>query len=182
MGKFKNTREEFGIISKFLHWFMAFAIIGMLIVGFIMADMQPSSLKWTAYTLHKSTGVLLIMLLALRLVWRLSNPTPKLTVDGVKGVFARLSVYVLYASMATMVVSGFIMSDAGRYTVSFFDLFTFPYVFEKNSELSELAGQVHTNAAFALIGFLFLHVLAAFYHHVILKDTVLLRMLPKRRG
>ena len=160
---------------------MAFVIIGMLVVGFIMADMQPSSLKWTTYTLHKSTGVLLIMLLAFRLVWRLSNPTPRITVNGLKGIFARMSVYVLYAAMATMVISGFIMSDAGRYTISFFNLFTIPYVFEESHELSKFAGQVHTNAAFALIGFLFLHVFASFYHHLILKDTVLVRMLPKKR-
>jgi cytochrome b561 len=113
MQKFKNTLEEFGAVAKFLHWFMAFAIIAMFIVGFIMADMQPSQLKCTAYTLHKSTGLL--------------------------------------------------------------------YVFQKNPELSQLANQVHTNAAFAFVGFLFLHVLGAFYHHFALKDTVLVRMLPRRR-
>lgn len=182
MRKLKNTLEEFGVVAKFMHWFMAFAIIGMLIVGFIMADMAPSSLKWTAYTLHKSTGVLLMMLLAFRLVWRLSNPTPQLTITGVKGIFSRLSVYVLYAAMATMVFSGFVMSDAGRYTINFFNLFILPYVFEESPELSKFAGKVHANAAFALVGFLFLHVSAAFYHHLVLKDTVLMRMLPKKRG
>ncbi len=180
MLKLKNTIDEFGAVAKILHWFMAFAIIGMLIVGFIMADMQPSQLKWTTFMLHKSTGVLLMFLLAIRLVWRLANPTPQLTVNGFKGVFARLSVYVLYAAMATMVISGFIMSDAGGYAISFFNMFTIPFVFEKSSELSGIASQIHTNAAFAMIGILFLHVLAAFYHHVFLKDSVLVRMLPKK--
>ena len=181
MKQLKNTLKEFGSIAKFLHWFMACAIIGMLIVGFIMTGMQPSSLKWTAYTAHKSTGVLLMALVAIRLIWKFLNLTPQLTVSGIKGFFARLSVYVLYLAMITMVVSGFIMSDAGGYAIKFFDMFTLPFLFEKNPELSSLASQIHNKAAFTMIGILCLHILAAFYHHIFLKDTVLVRMLPRRR-
>lgn len=183
MAKWKNTTHEFGLFSKLLHWGMGLTIIGMLAFGFIMTSMPPGPVKWNFYyMIHKSIGITLLMLLVVRLVWRLSNPVPMLTVSGFMAFMARLSVYVLYLAMATMLLSGFIMSEAGNYPITFFNLLKIPVIMPIDPDLSEKAAMVHTYAAFATIGIISTHILAALYHHFILRDAVLTRMWVRKRG
>ena len=183
MSRWKNTTHEFGIVAKLLHWVMGLTILSMLAFGFIMTSMPPGPVKWNFYyMIHKSVGVTLLVLLFVRLFWRWTNPTPMLTVTGFMAFMARLSVYVLYAAMFTMTLSGFIMSEAGNYPITFFNLFTVPVIIPLNPELSSKAATVHTYAAFATIGIVCAHILAALFHHFVLRDSVLTRMWVRKRG
>lgn len=182
MSRWKNTTHEFGIVAKLLHWVMGLTILSMLAFGFIMTSMPPGPVKWNFYyMIHKSVGVTLLVLLFVRLFWRWTNPTPMLTVTGFMAFMARLSVYVLYAAMFTMTLSGFIMSEAGNYPITFFNLFTIPVIIPLNPELSSKAATVHTYAAFATIGIACAHILAALFHHFVLRDSVLTRMWVRKR-
>jgi cytochrome b561 len=177
MAEWKNTHHEFGIIAKVLHWGMGLTIIGMLAFGFIMTSLPPGPQKWNFfYMIHKSVGVSLLGLLFLRLFWRWTNPTPVLTVTGWLAIIARLSVYVLYIMMLTMTLSGFIMSEAGNHPIQFFNLFEIPLILPFNRKLAFLASEIHSYSAFATVAIVCFHILAALYHHFILKDTVLKRM------
>lgn len=182
MRNWRNTPNQFGTIAKLIHWTMAAGIIGMLVLGFVMKSLPPSPVKWEVYyVIHKSIGVVLLGLLAFRLVWRLSNPKPIVTVQGRLKIFARLSVYVLYAIMFVMIISGYIMSDAGNHPIRLFNKISLPLIFPTNAELSSFALKMHTITAYSLVGIIAVHMLASLYHHFILKDAVLVRMLPNRR-
>ncbi|MBX9805193.1 MAG: cytochrome b [Alphaproteobacteria bacterium] len=176
----KNTLNSFGTVAKAFHWIMAIAIIGMLTVGFIMADMDPSPSKWTLYTLHKSTGVVILTLVILRLTWRLRGPVPQLpsTLRPIHHHFAKLSPIALYSLMFLMPLSGFILSQTGGHPISFYGLFTLPTILPKNLDLSMFAGTIHTYGGYAFVGVLGLHLSAGLFHHFILKNNVLTRMLP----
>lgn len=182
MANWKNTTHEFGAVAKFLHWVMGFTIIGMLAFGFIMTSMPPGPVKWNFYyMIHKSIGVTLLVLLLIRLFWRWINPTPMLTVAGFMAIIARLSVYVLYFAMLTMTLSGYIMSEAANHPIQFFNLFTIPTLVPLNRDLAMVAVEIHYYAAFATIGIVCAHILAALYHHFVLRDSVLTRMWVKRK-
>lgn len=176
----KNTSNSFGSVAKAFHWLIALGIIGMLIVGFIMADMNPSSTKYMLYGYHKSTGVLILLFVGLRLIWRFLNPTPQLpkTLRPWHHHVAKLSPIALYSLMFLMPLSGTILSQAGGHPITIYGLFTLPNILPKLPALSKVAGMVHEYGAFAFIGILTLHVGAALYHHFIIKTNILRRMMP----
>lgn len=176
----KNTLNSFGTVGKTFHWLIALMIIGMLTVGFIMADMDPSPTKMTLYGLHKATGAVILILVIMRLTWRLMNPVPQLpsSLRPMHHRLAKLSPLALYTLLFLMPLSGYTLSTAAGYPISIYGLFTLPSLLPKNLEVSKMAVTIHKYGAFAFIGVLVLHVSAAFYHHFILKTNVLRRMLP----
>jgi cytochrome b561 len=176
----KNTSENFGTVAKAFHWIMASVIIGLLAMGFMMAEMAPSPTKFKLYALHKSAGLTVFCLVILRLIWRLTHVVPRIpdSLGSVHRFLIKTSPFVLYSLMILMPISGFIMSDAGGHPVTFFGLYTLPNLFTKNPDLSKTAQLIHHYTAWAFIGILVAHMGATFYHHFILKNTILQRMLP----
>ena len=176
----KNTKNQYGTVSKVLHWGMAILIISMLACGLIMTDLAASPLKWKIYMVHKSVGLVVLFLIIPRLVWRFINIVPELltSLPATHRSLAKLSPYILYAMMIVMVLSGYIMSNMGGHAISFFDAYTLPHLFSKNQSLSAIAAKTHGIAAYCFIVILTTHVFAALYHHFILKNEVLRRMLP----
>ena len=71
----KNTSDSYGFISKNLHWILAFLLLSNFFLGFIMVELERGPLKLSIYGFHKSTGILLLSLIILRLFWRTVNIT-----------------------------------------------------------------------------------------------------------
>jgi cytochrome b561 len=73
------------------------------------------------------------------------------------------------------------MSSAANYPVTLFDWFQFPALIGANHDLHESLEEVHEALFSALLVVTTVHVAAALYHHFMLKDGVLRRMLPFSR-
>ena len=176
----RNTLESYGSVSKIFHWVIGLSIISLLCVGLIMTTIAPSSLKNTLYGLHKSTGVIIFFLALARLLWRLSMAVPALplTLGTAHHFFARVSTYSLYMLMFVMPLSGFIMSQAANKPVTLYNLYTLPALLPLNPDISHTARLTHHYAGYILMGILTVHIGAAFYHHAILRNNILKRMLP----
>lgn len=175
--------QAYTSLQKTLHWLMGLLIIGLFVVGFIMVDMAPGESKWSIYGFHKSFGFLVLVFFFVRLSARLMTP-PNIvdhSVSNLHYMLIKLSVPVLYIIMLMMPLSGFIMSDAGGYAVSFFGLFEVPSLFKGMKSLGETASWVHHNLAPFAAGIVVLHMMGAFFHHFILKDDTLTRMLPSKK-
>jgi cytochrome b561 len=177
----KNTRETYGTVSKTLHWLIALLIITLVIVGYIMTDMAPADLKWTFYSLHKATGVTVFMLVILRLIWRLQNISPSLpaSLPQWQVFLSGFTIALLYMMMFLMPLSGLTFSVMSGHAVSYFGLFTIPALTQGPTSMGSLARTIHVYGAYSLIGLVTLHILGGLYHHFILKDNVLKRMIPK---
>ena len=72
----KNTSDSYGFISKNFHWILAILLLSNFFLGFIMVELERGPLKSSIYGFHKSTGILLLILIILRLFWRSINITP----------------------------------------------------------------------------------------------------------
>ena len=70
-----NNSKHYGYISIYLHWVIAVLVIFMLTLGIVMGDIPPDYKGWW-YNLHKSTGILILALATVRLIWRLINTKP----------------------------------------------------------------------------------------------------------
>lgn len=173
----KNTLEQYGWLAKLFHWVMALAVIGIVTAGLIMTDMDKDNpLRGEIYNIHKSVGVLILALVVLRFLWRLMNPVPALPADmpAWQRIIAHLNIYLLYALMISMALSGFLMSYFS-YGVPFFGLFSF----KSDVGAPALAGFTHTiHVLLPYVLYLSFasHIAGALYHHFVRKDEILRRM------
>ncbi len=174
---FKNTNQNFGLISKGFHWGIALLILGLLVMGYYMVGLTASPFMFTLYGLHKSFGILVFGLVVLRLLWRIASipPDALLSHKPWEKHLSKLVKLVLYASMIGMPLSGLVMSFSGGYPVRFFGV-ELPTLIGKDEDLSELMELVHLYVSYAFLISLFLHVLGALKHHFIDKDKTLKRM------
>jgi cytochrome b561 len=180
MKTIKNSKENYGIIAISFHWIMAILIISIIAVGFYMSSMENSPDKFKFYGLHKSFGGLILGLVIFRLSWKLVNTAPELPLNmkSWEKIAAKSGHLALYFFMFAMPLSGWLMSSAAGFPVSFFGLFTLPNLVGPDNELRRFFGEAHEIMAFALIGVIAVHFMAALQHHFLKKDTVLTRMLP----
>lgn len=175
----KNTENAYGWPAKTFHWVIGLGMIGMVVFGLWMHE-QPAPGKFAYYGIHKSTGMLILFLGILRLRWKLKNTTPKtLGHHNAQKHAARIVHILLYVMIIGIPLSGYVMSMAGGYPVSFYGLFNFPNLIGKNKEIGSIAHTIHGFVPiFVLGGLLALHIAGALYHHFVLKDETLKRMLP----
>jgi cytochrome b561 len=178
--QFRNTQARYGWGAVGLHWIMALLVLGMLCVGLYMVRLPVSLEKLQLYGWHKSFGVLIFILVAVRLGWRFSSIIPPLpqTLPTWQKLAAHASHAALYACLFVMPITGWLMSSAAGVPVSFFGLFLLPAPFEPNETLQFIFRWIHVLTAFGLIGLICIHVGAALQHHFIYKDNILRRMLP----
>lgn len=180
MAHIKNTDESYGIIARAFHWLIGLTIIFMLAFGLWMQGLPMSPDKFTYYGWHKSIGSIILIAVALRLLWRLVNKTPKLPSDmkWFEKAGAHASHFTLYIMMFYMPLIGWAMSSAAGFPVTVFGWFTLPSITSSNPENVELFKDLHYWGGLFLIAVISVHALAALYHHFWRKDNVLKGMLP----
>ena len=176
----RNTPTSYGSVAKLLHWSIVVLIITQVVLG-ISADDLPNGLrKLQLLAWHKSFGMLILILAVVRLAWRFGNPVPAPPADMPRWQqFAAVGTHrLLYLLILLQPISGWlVVSTAGR-PASFFGWFAFPALAAENHDLHETLEGVHEALFNALVVVAVVHVAAALYHHVLLKDDTLRRMLP----
>ncbi len=179
----KNTDDAWGIVAKAFHWVFAVIILAQLVLGKVAEEAQVSPQKLDLFVWHKSIGVTILLLLTLRIVWRLVNAPPK-AVAGVarwEHWAARVGHILLYTLMIAVPLSGWWVSDTSRIPFEAFWLVPVPDFLEANRDASQVAEVVHGILTKALLVLIVVHIVAALRHHFILGNDTLRRMSPFRR-
>ncbi len=174
-----NTTAYYGWVSIGLHWSMALALIGLYFLGDYMVTLDYYDTWYhKAPALHKSTGMVLGLVLVSRIFWNAMQPKPAPLETNFWLVLAGKTVHFsLYLLTLLLLVSGYLISTARGQGISVFGLLEFPALLGDNAERGELAGTVHATLATVFIITVALHSLAALIHHYIFKDRTLSRML-----
>ena len=167
-----------------IHWLMAALIFVTLPLG-VWASLLPggSGARIEILFFHKSIGVTVLGLIALRIVWRLVVGAPAYVEPLGKLIQAasRAGHLALYALMIAMPVSGYLGSTAGGRAVSWFGLFELPRLVAKDRGLAVAASWAHLGFAWLLACALAAHLGAVVWHAMIRRDSVLTRMWPSFR-
>jgi cytochrome b561 len=176
----RNTAERFGLVAKTLHWLTLVLLVASFTLAISMVNMPFSPRKLEFYSWHKWVGVTIFLVVLLRLGWRLVNPVPQQP-SGMPRWQQRLagsSHAALYAILIVMPITGWIMSSALNLPVVYLGLVHIPSPFGVDRALGETMKTVHLSLAVALLVLVTIHALAALYHHIVLRDDVMRRMLP----
>ena len=168
--------------AKVLHWLMAILLFGLLALGFYMHDLPLSPDKLKLYSWHKWAGVTAFLLLAVRLLWRLTHRPPALpeSMPKLMQFAAHAGHLLLYGLMIAIPLSGWLMSSAKGFQTVYFGLLPIPDLLDKNKELGDLLALVHKSLNLLFVAVLAGHIGAALKHHFIDKDDILTRMLPNK--
>ena len=147
---FRNTKSSWGSLSRGLHWLVVLLIITQWAIA-ERADSLPLGMaKISALAWHKSIGITVLMLAVVRLVWRLANPVPDLTAETRpwERVLAKVSHFLLYALIFALPLSGWLMSSARNFPVSWFKLFQLPDLVAPDEALFQRVRAATTEALF----------------------------------
>lgn len=176
----RNTTHRWGAVAQFLHWLIVVLIITQATLALMAYELPLGMKKLAMLARHKSIGITILGLAILRLAWRWTNPTPPLpqTLKPYEAQLARLTHALLYLLLFVLPLSGWMMSSARGFPVSWFGFFQLPDLVPKSKPLYEALILTHRVLACLLGALATLHAAAALKHHYMLKDDVLRRMLP----
>lgn len=179
----RNTIDGWGAVSIVLHWTIALLILLEFVLGWVAAEWPLSPAKLDLMVWHKSFGVLVLALVALRLGWRLVNVVPALpaTTPRWQQRAAHASHLLLYLLQLAVPLSGWIINSASNFPFRVFWWFRLPDITASSDVLSHAAKLGHLYLFWLLAALVLLHVAAALDHHLRSRDAVLAQMLPLLR-
>jgi cytochrome b561 len=170
----------YGKVAQALHWLVAALVVTQFALAYSAARLPLGIERLILMARHKSVGMTILMLSIVRLAWRIKNPPPPLpgSIRPVERRLARYSHRAFYVLLFAMPLSGWLMSSAKNYSVSWFNLVTWPDLIGKSDIAFVWLRGLHDTLSFVLLALAIVHVLAAFRHQFWLKDDVLQGMLP----
>jgi cytochrome b561 len=182
-----------------LHWLITIGIFFMFALGWFMHEIPRDAPKQMAfdlfdlgiytwqlaeeasprtfyYNLHKSVGVTLLALIALRVFWRFTHKPPAMLTSYKvwERKLATAAHHLLYLLMIAMPLSGLIMAINSKYGIMWFGIDLIKGL--DNKDLREAFKEVHESVGALLLLVIILHIVGAIKHKVIDKDSTMERM------
>ncbi|MDQ5921181.1 MAG: hypothetical protein QG673_1237 [Pseudomonadota bacterium] len=163
-------------LAKFLHW-----VIALLIVINYAMGLTLDNTRW--YEIHKQIGLTILLLVFLRIIWRVISKYPaKLdSVSNCEQLAAKSGQILLYILMLAIPFSGIIMTQIHNRPLNLLGIATLPILIGAQPHaVGHFILEWHLWLAHTIIFIAFVHALIALVHHYMIKDRLLLRMLPDR--
>lgn len=173
----RNNGYQYGLIAQLLHWSIVALVIYQFVLASMAEDLPVSMARLQLLATHKAIGITVLMLMFVRLGWRLVNKVPAIPPSRTR-LLAQITHYAFYLLLFAIPLSGWLLSSASNLSVSYFRLFTLPDLVSSSEELAQILKVVHELLNFSLAGMILLHVAAALLHQFRLHDGLLWRMLP----
>ncbi|HXX83962.1 MAG TPA: cytochrome b [Casimicrobiaceae bacterium] len=176
------ARARYTTTAIVLHWIIAVAVIGQVAMGWWMQEIPkvPFGPRANAFNLHKSIGMTVLMIMAVRLAWRASHRPPSLPeMPPWQARAARVNHWVLYVCLFVQPLTGYLGSAVSGYPVLYFGL-ALPAWAPKSIFLKDLLSLVHLVDSCVLAAAIAIHIAAALKHQLVDQDHLLRRMWPWR--
>ena len=185
--------QRYNSIAIILHWVMAIAFIAMLISGVVMEYAQlEQSLKFNLYQWHKASGVLLLIAVVLRILWRmistLKNQIPPLPENfkPLEQKAAKLGHLGLYAVMIAMPLTGWMMVSSSVYGLPtiVFGWFEWPHIpgIQGDEAINKISNRAHMIVGIAFALLIGAHIAAVIKHALFDNENLLTRMWWSKKG
>ena len=178
-----TPQNEYGSVAKLLHWAIVVLLVAQFILGWTMPHIGRDTKPDTLIDLHFSFGTLILLLVLLRLAWRIGHPVASAAENFPlwQQRAATATHWLLYLLLLVILVLGWASASGRGFTISLFGLVSLPGILPVKSPLTGQIGDIHSAlSTYGLLSLAGLHTLAALYHHFLLRDNTLRRMLPHR--
>ena len=175
-----NTNTRYGTLSIGMHWLMFLLLVGVY-ACLELRELYPkgSDPRNALKAWHFTLGLTVFALVWLRLALRLLQVTPAIVPAAPRWqlILSKIVHFALYAMMICLPLAGWVILSGEGKPIPFYG-FQLPALIAENKELAENIEEIHATVGeigYYLIG---LHAVAALFHHYVMGDNTLKRMLP----
>ncbi|AHL35078.1 cytochrome B561 [Pseudomonas brassicacearum] len=178
----KNSQSRYSTVTVTLHWLMLVLLaVVYACIEFRGIFPKGSGGRTLIKEAHFMLGLTVFVLVWLRLFARSMGKAPAIFPASPvwQTVLARLMHWALYLFMIAMPLLGWLITSAEGHQVMFYG-FDLPLLIDQDKDFAKRLEGWHVlggTIGYWLIG---LHALAGLYHHYVVRDNTLLRMMPKR--
>lgn len=173
----ESYQEGYSGFAKSLHWIVALCVLTIIPVGIAMGQIEKA--PFNLFNFHKSLGVLILILMTIRLIYRLVHGAPKeANIPAFYRFAGNVTHWALYVLLFLTPISGAIANMYYGAGTPFFGLFEIQPFFPKNEDIANFIFSRHKLLGYAVGALAMMHIGAGLFHYVIRKDGVLQRMLP----
>lgn len=173
----KNTNYSYGLVAQILHWLIAILIFLAIVMGKMAEEMGMSSAKISMFVFHKSVGITVLVLVILRLLWKLTNPKVEDGLTEKQAKAASHGHWLIYVFMIVVPLSGWMLTSAANYPFAWMNLVSVPLL-PVGEALKEPAEAIHGLGFYALAILIVGHVAMIAIHKRTHNLNVLPRILP----
>ncbi len=179
--------SRYTAVAIALHWLIAAAILTIASIGLVMMHVKLAPLtQFKLYQLHKSIGITILLLVVLRILWRVRHRPPALPVDmpPLERRAAEGTHVLLYGLMLGLPLVGWAVVSASPLNIPtvLYGVLPWPHLPMPpgitKATLSPILGAIHAYGAYVLIALVGVHAAAALRHHFMIGDDILRRMIP----
>lgn len=174
-------KDRYGTLTIALHWLML-ALLAAVYACIELRELWPrgSDPRELIKTWHYMLGLSVLLLVLVRIGARVAGGTPPIVPKppGWQTGLAHATHALLYLLMIGMPLAGWLILSAEGDPVPFFGL-TLPPLTGADEALAERIEELHEavgTIGYWLIG---LHAVGALFHHYVVRDNTLLRMLGR---
>ena len=176
-----NPGPRYSAVAMTLHWLLA---IGVIVQWRIAETAEHAATEEAGREImgnHFSLGITLLLLVALRLAWRLVAPNPPIAAHPApweRGL-AKVTHTLFYVLLIVMPLAGWLAMSKYGAPVDVWGLFALPPLpVAEDPEGAKAIFGAHATAGTVLLALVVIHVLGTLKHTLLDKDGNLFRMLP----
>lgn len=170
------NRVRYSLTARVLHWFVGVLVLLQIGLGFL-ADAASRDRADALGKTHAELGLLVLVLMILRLTWRIAVPPPPLppTVAGWNRALATAVHRLLYLLVFTMLASGLTVWMWIGGPLDLFGLIpvSLPDLSAQEEFWLSVAGYTHEYGAWAISALIVLHIAGAAFHEIVLRDRLI---------
>jgi cytochrome b561 len=177
-----HRTTDYNATAKFLHWLAVFLMLVQFPLGYMMPPTGRNEIPAASVDLHFSIGILILVLFAVRFVWRLAHPVPmEASLPGWQKRLANSAHSLLYALVFATLLAGWAHASVRGWPIKLLGIFPVPPICVVGSETGHFIGTFHETFALMFLALIGIHVAGVMFHHFIQGDRIVHRML-RRKG
>ena len=175
-----TARLHYGPTAKVFHWLVVALLLIQFPIGWFMPDIHGGMKPGNAMVLHVSFGITILVLIVLRLLWRVTHPVaPERSLPPWQRVTSEGVHWLLYVLVLATTMSGWLFASMRGWALSYFFAVPLPMLTSASPDGVHAFDGWHQAAEWSLLIVIGVHVAAAMAHRFIYRDGIMRRMLPE---
>ena len=158
----RYTVRAYRLPAKVFHWVTAALVLFMVTTGVTMKQLGSGPVADTLFAIHKTTGIVVLTVVLLRILYRLLMPDPGTDREDYRRPILH---WMLYSALIAMPLLGWAgISDFGSRGILFG--YELPAVWPQGAGYWSILLETHAYLAFGMLALVALHIGVAMQDHM----------------
>lgn len=165
---FRNSKTQYGLGGRLLHWTSVALLVTLILTADEFESLDASPQKIELIKLHASWGLVFLLVMSLRVLWRWTNDNPVHSYSihnwqKFAAKFLHRSIYVVVITQGLIGLVNLVSAGSG---IPLFGLFETPAFMQKHELAYELSKAMHYSLSIVIYPLFAIHISAAIYHQL----------------